>query len=276
MTEYLAENGYGKLGGRDSICVENACVSGNSAIGIAFRRIREGTWKRALAGAVDMRIQAHSLMGMHLLGALTIADVPPEEASRPFSKDRSGFVKGQGGALLVLESREEAESRGADILGVVAGFGQTSDGWRLTDGREDGSGIVRAMEGAMKDAGIEKEQVSYINAHGTSTVMNDALETLAIKKVFGSAAYRIPVSSLKSQIGHLNVACGAVEVAACVAMLRHQRVAPTINYRVPDPDCDLDYVPNIAREAKLDYVLNNNFGFGGQNSCLVIKGAHLS
>lgn len=275
ISAQLARRGHGSLPPSQVISTYNACASGNVAIGFAFERIRSGKWKRAIVGSVDLRCSAPYLMSFHLLDALTTAAVPPEKASRPFSADRSGFVKGEGGALLLLENLDEASRRNAKIRGVVSGFSATSDGWRLTDGREDGRGAIAAMELAIRDAELAKERISYINAHGTSTPMNDVLETRAIKAVFGDRSRDIPVSSLKSQIGHSAVGCGAQEAVACLLMLEAQRLAPTINLDNPDPACDLDYVPHVSRAAKLEYILSNSFGFGGQNSCLVFKGAHL-
>jgi 3-oxoacyl-[acyl-carrier-protein] synthase II len=252
------------------IAVNAACASGNQSIGVAFRRIRAGEWKRALVGAVDSRCNENNLMNFHLLGALTVAERPAREASRPFSLDRSGFVRAEGAASLILEERQAAEARGAKILGTVLGYGCATDAYRLTDERPDGLAVRRAMEDAIRDAGRLPREVSAISAHGTSTPMNDRLETEAIKEVFGDRAYQIPVTSLKSQTGHGGVAAGAFEAVASLLMLGQQRLAPTINYGPPDPDCDLDYVPNVARPAALETILSNNFGFGGQNTCLLL------
>lgn len=255
-----------------AIAVNNGCVSGNQAVGIAFHRIRSGQWKRAVVGGVEARCNDHNLMNFHLLGALSTIEGPG--ASQPFSKDRDGFVRGEGAATLILETREEAEARKATILGSVSGFSATSDAYRLTDGHPAGRGAVKAMELALQDAKCMKDDLSAISAHGTSTPLNDRLETAAIKQVFGARAYKIPVVSLKSQIGHPTVAAGAMEAIASLVMLREQRLAPTINFKNPDPECDLDYVPNVSRPAHLDVILSNNFGFGGQNSCLVFKRAN--
>jgi 3-oxoacyl-[acyl-carrier-protein] synthase II len=267
----VAAHGNGHVLDQQVIALNNACISSNQAIGIALHRVRAGEWRRVLVGGVDARCKPDNLMNFQMLGALTTADVPPGEASRPFSKDRSGFVRGEGAATLILESREAAEERGAEVLGVVAGYAATSDAYRLTDGRPDVKGAVRAMRNAIADAGIPKERVSAISAHGTSTAMNDSLETRAIKELFGNQAARIPVTALKSQVGHSTVAAGALEAVSCLVMLQDQRLAPTINYHEPDPDCDLDYVPCHAREAQLDAILSNNFGFGGQNGCVVFR-----
>ncbi len=273
LSRTLAEHGHPPVPERAQVAVNNACVSANQAIGIALRRIRAGEWTRALVGGVDARCNDHNLMNFLMLGALTTAEVPPREASRPFDRSRSGFVRGEGAATLVLESRQAAEARGAPILGVVAGYSSTSDAYRLTAGHAEGHAVRRAMEWAVEDAGMALAEVSAISAHGTSTRMNDSLETKGIKAAFGDQAYRIPVTSLKSQVGHSTVAAGALEAISCLLMLQDQRLAPTINYREPDPECDLDYVPNVARPARVDSILSNNFGFGGQNSCLLFRRA---
>lgn len=252
------------------VSVYNACASGNVAIGSALERIRTGEWDSAIAGAIDLRCSAPYLMSFHMLGALTVADLPAEQVSRPFTRSRAGFVKSEGAGLLLLEDLEMARARGAEILAEVHGYGVSADAYRLTDGRKDGRGAIRAMEMALKDAELDRSEVDYINAHGTSTLMNDLLETQAIKTFFGERAYKIPVSSLKSQVGHSSVGSGVVEAVASILMLKEQLIAPTINYSDPDPDCDLDYVPNQARPAKITRILSNSFGFGGQNACLVI------
>ncbi len=263
--------GLGEIPVRRQIAINSACASGNQAIGMAFERIRSGEWKRALAGGVDARCDASNLMNFHMLGALSTAEVEPATASRPFAGDRTGFIRGEGAATLLLEEYEAAKARGAKIYGEVVGYGNTSDAYRLTDGRDDGSCVIQAMSTAIKDAGLRPDQIDYVNAHGTSTKLNDRLETLATKSVFGDHAYKIPMSSLKSQIGHSTVAAGAIESVACLVMLRDQKLGPTINHHVKDPECDLDYVPNVARAAKVETILSNNFGFGGQNACLVFK-----
>ena len=273
LAEYAEKRGHGKIPSQRVISVNSACASGNHAIGIAFQMIKSGKWKRALAGGVDSGGWGSNLMNFNMLNALTTADRPAHEASRPFSKDRSGFVKAEAAATLVMESREAAERRGATILAEVTGFGLTSDAFRLTDGRDDARCVSRAMEDAIKESGITKDQIDYINAHGTSTPLNDRVETFAIKQTFGEQAYKIPVSSLKGQTGHSTVAAGALEAIACVLMLQRQKLAPTVNLTIPDPDCDLDYVPNVARDANIRYALSNNLGFGGQNAMLVFKRA---
>ncbi len=271
MVERLKKRGHGDVSFRNLICVNTACAAGSQAIGIAYRYLQSGRMKRCLVTAVDAGAWESQLMNFHLLHTLMTEEVPAPTASRPFSASRGGFVKGEAAAALLLETRESAEMRGAEILAEVSGYAFNNDAYRLTDGREDNLCVVRAMEGAIADAGITPEDIDYINAHGTATEQNDRLETQAIKKVFGERAYSIPVSSLKSQVGHPTVAAGAVEAVACILMLQRQRVAPTINLTDPDPECDLDYVPEGARDVNLRYVLSNSFGFGGQNACLVFK-----
>ena len=263
--------GFNKVAENNVISVNSACATGNQTIGIAYQGLKAGRWDRCIVGGVDARCEPSNFLNFFLLGALTTAEVPPETASRPFAKDRSGFVRGEGAAVLVLETREAAEARGAKILGVVSGYGCTSDAFRLTDGRDDGSSVVEAMTNALKTAQVPVEKIDYINAHGTSTPLNDRLETLAIKKVFGEKAYKTPISSIKSQIGHSTIAASSIEAIACVLMLKNQKVSPTINYHVQDPECDLDYVPNVSREMKVTHILSNSFGFGGQNTCTVIS-----
>jgi 3-oxoacyl-[acyl-carrier-protein] synthase II len=256
----------------NTIAINNGCVSSNQAIGVAFRRIRSGAWSRAVVGGVESRCTDYNLMDFHLLGALTTQE--GNDASRPFSGDRSGFVRGEGAATLILESEEAAAARGAIPLGYVSGYAATSDAYRLTDGHPGCRGAIRAIEACLESAYMGREQVDAISAHGTSTPMNDRLETLAIKSVFGHRSHTIPVTSLKSQVGHSTVAAGALEAVACLIMLEAQRLAPTINYSCADPDCDLDYVPNVSRAANLETILSNNFGFGGQNACLIFQRIH--
>lgn len=272
IRDWLVSQKQSRVHEGNLICVNSACASGNQAIGDAMQRIRSGEWRRVIVGGVDSRCNAANLMNFHMLGALCTEDIEPHLASRPFSKDRSGFVRSEGAATLILESRGNAESRGAEIFGIISGYAMTSDAYRLTDGRDDGLCVKQAMARAVTDAKLNLDQIDAISAHGTSTPLNDRLETLAIKEVFGDLANRIPVTSLKSQLGHTTVAAGAIEAVACLLMIKHRKLAPTINYHHPDPECDLDYVPNHARSvSKLDHILSNNFGFGGQNTCLVIS-----
>lgn len=271
----LESRGHGRLPDRSCIALSSACASGNQAIGLASQRIRQGLWRRALVGGVDARVMMMNLMSFHLLSALAVEDCPPEKASRPFSSDRMGFVRSEGAASLVLEDRAAAEARGAEILARVTGYAHTTDAFHFTEGREDGSAVVAAMAGALREAGAEPETVDLISAHGTSTVLNDRLETAAIKRLFGEVAYRVPITALKSQIGHSTVAAGAIEAVSVLVMLRAQRIAPTLNYRqdAVDPWCDLDYVPNVSREGRVRRVLSNSFGFGGHNTALVLEAA---
>lgn len=274
LMRMIAErHGHGPIDGRNVVSLNNACVTSNQAIGTAFQRVRSGKWQRVLTGAVYTRCTDSELMNFHMLGTLTTAPGKPSEASRPFSKDRSGFVLGEGAATLLIETRESAEARGAVILGVISGYSTTSDAYRVTDGRPDGKAAAKAMSNALADAALEQGQISAISAHGTSTAMNDRVETAAIKQALGDTAYQVPTISLKSQVGHSVIAAGALEAIACVLMLSQQKLAPTINYREKDPDCDLDYVPNQARPAVVQRILSNNFGFGGQNATVIFEQA---
>ena len=253
------------------ICINSACASGNQAIGDAMQRIRSGEWTRAIVGGVDSRCTPSNLMNFHMLGALCSEDVAPEKASRPFSKDRAGFVRSEGAATLVLETRAAANARGAKIYGVISGYSMTSDAYRLTDGRDDVLCVKQAMLDAISDAGLSPSDIDGISAHGTSTPLNDKLETRAIKAVFPEEGRLIPITSLKSQIGHSTVAAGAIEAVACLLMLEAKTLAPTINFTPGDEECDLDYVPDHSRPHEMKHMLSNNFGFGGQNTCLVIS-----
>jgi 3-oxoacyl-[acyl-carrier-protein] synthase II len=268
----VEQRGHGPIDTHNLIAISNACVSGNQAIGLAFHRIRQGMWGRVLVGAVYGMCTPSELMNFHLLSTLATGDGPPSQMSRPFSGDRSGFVLGEGAATLVLEAYELAKARGAEILGAVTGYASTTDAYRITDGKPDGCAASQAMRSAIRDAGLHADEIDAISAHGTSTRLNDKVETIAIKAALGKRAYEVPVVSLKSQTGHSIIAAGAQEAVASLLMLSNQKVAPTINYRVPDPECDLDYVPNSARPSKLRTVLSNSFGFGGQNACVVFEG----
>jgi 3-oxoacyl-[acyl-carrier-protein] synthase II len=207
--------------------------------------------------------------GFNLLTALSASRGDPRKASRPFDLNRDGFVLGEGAAMLVLEEREHALKRGANVYAEVTGYGSTADAFRITDSHHEGRGAIACIREALKDGGMSPDQIGYINAHGTSTQVNDKTETLAIKKVFGERAYSIPVSSTKSMMGHMIAAAGAVELIVCVMAMRQGVLPPTINYETPDPECDLDYVPNQARQAKVRHALSNSFGFGGQNISLI-------
>lgn len=271
VREIVERHGHGPVTDRDLISISNACVSSNQAIGMAFQRIRHGQWTRAVVGACYSRCTPSEYMNFQLIRTLAGGQFPAIASSRPFSADRSGFVLGEGAATLVLEDRDSAEHRGAAILGEIIGYATTSDAYKMTDGRPDASCATRAIEAAIHDAGLRGEQIDAISAHGTSTRLNDKLETLAIKQALGEAAKRIPVTSLKSQTGHSLIAAGALEAIASLLMLKEQKLAPTINYKEPDPECDLDYVPNQARNASLERILSNSFGFGGQNACVVLQ-----
>ncbi len=254
-----------------SSTITTACTSGTQAIGDAVRLIRAGEADVVLAGGTDAPVNPVSVLGFSLLGTLSTRNDAPERASRPFDRDRDGFVIGEGAAVLVLEREAFARGRGATVLAEVAGYAATCDAYRITDERPDASGAVSAMSGALRSAGLDSSDVDYVNAHGTSTEMNDRVETRALHDVLGCHARDAAVSSIKSMTGHLLAAAGALEAAACVVSIAEGFVPPTINHDTPDPCCDLDYVPNQARETRVDVALSNSFGFGGQNACLVIK-----
>lgn len=224
-----------------------------------------------VTGGSEAAITRLSLAGFTSAGALSTNNDNPKGASRPFDLNRDGFVMGEGSGILVLEELEHAKSRGAKIYAEIVGFGGSGDAYHMTSPDPEGDGAARAMRRAIADAAIEPEQISYINAHGTSTAANDKLETKAIKRVFGEAAYRIPVSSTKSMTGHLLGAAGGIEAIISVLALKEGIIPPTINYQTSDPECDLDYVPNQARRSQLEYVLSNSLGFGGHNACLVFR-----
>ena len=249
--------------------INSACASGSDAIGHALNLIRLGQAEILLAGGCEATVTPVSMAAMAVVGALSRRNDDPQGASRPFDADRDGFVMGEGAALLVLESEEHARRRDATILAEVAGAGWTFDASDET--APDVDGQARAMARALQDAEISPADIDYINAHGTSTQLNDKTETAAIKKVFGERAYRIPASSNKSMVGHLAAAAGAAEAVATVLTLRDQILPPTINYRTPDPECDLDYVPNEARPHQVNVCISNSFGMGGQNACLVLR-----
>jgi beta-ketoacyl-acyl-carrier-protein synthase II len=249
-----------------------ACAAGTQALGEAAEVIRRGGANVMIAGGAEAGICEIGLGGFSTIHALsTSSNEAPEKASRPFDANRDGFVPAEGSGLLVLEDLEHALNRGANIIGELAGWGVTSDAHHLVHPPEDGAGAVRAMWMALDDAGIGPEVVDYINAHGTSTPVNDAAETRAIKTVFGEHAALTPISSTKSMIGHSLGASGGLEAIAAIRTIRDGVIHPTINYENPDPACDLDYVPNVAREADVNTVLSNSFGFGGQNACVVLR-----
>ena len=251
--------------------VITACAAGTQAIGEATEVIRRGKADVMVAGGTEATISEIGLAAFCALRALSTRNHEPARASRPFDKDRDGFVAAEGAGILVLESLDHALARGATILAEITGYGVSADAYHVVAPDAEGSGAARCMKLALADAHISPAQVDYINAHGTSTPLNDMTETLAIKRVFGEAAYSIPISSTKSMIGHLLGAAGGVEAVACVKTLLDGIIHPTINYETPDPQCDLDYVPNTARRLPVRTVLSNSFGFGGQNACLVFQ-----
>jgi 3-oxoacyl-[acyl-carrier-protein] synthase II len=251
--------------------VVSACASGAHAIGTAFRILQRGDADVMLAGGAEAAVTPMTLAGFSSMKALSTRNDDPARASRPFDKDRDGFVLSEGSGMLVFETIEHALGRNADILAEIAGFGATADAYHMTAPAPGGEGAARAMRLALSDAGVNPEDVSYINAHGTSTLHNDRLETAAIKTVFGEHAYGIPVSSTKSMIGHLLGAAGGVELVACVMSIRDGVIHATVNHEVPDEECDLDYVPGSARKADLSTVVSNSLGFGGHNASIVLK-----
>ena len=251
--------------------VITACAASNQAIGEALEVLRRGVADVMLTGGTEAGISQLGLGGFSVMKALSTKNDEPEKASRPFDARRDGFVPAEGAAVLVLENLEHALERGANILCEVAGFGCSSDAYHLVHPDESCDSSIAAMRLALDDASVSVDAVDYINAHGTSTPLNDAVESKAIKELFGEEAYKIPVSSTKSMIGHSLGAAGALEAVACIGAITEGSIHPTINYEYPDPECDLDYVPNQAREKDVKVALSNAFGFGGQNSCLVFK-----
>ena len=246
-----------------------ACAASSQAIGEALELVRRGEADVMLSGGTHSMIHPFGVTGFNLLTALSTRNDEPRRASRPFDNERDGFVLGEGAAMVVLEELEHAKRRGARIHGELLGYGSTADAYRITDTHPEGRGAASCIRRALADAGLGLDDIHYITAHGTSTSVNDQVETLAIKTVFGEQAYRIPVSSTKSMMGHLIAAAGATELIVCLLAIRDGVLPPTINYEYPDPDCDLDYVPNKAREARCDRTLSNSFGFGGQNISLI-------
>lgn len=268
----VAENLSVRFGTKGSpVAISTACASGATAIQLAVEAIRRGETDAALCIGTDASVNPESLIRFSLLSALSTRNDEPEKASRPFSKDRDGFVMSEGAAALVLESLAAATARGARILGVVEGCGERADSFHRTRSNPDGRPIIACLRNALDDAGIEPDQVDYINAHGTSTPENDKMEWLGVSTVFGARAGSIPISSNKSMIGHTLTAAGTVEAVVSLLTLRHQRIPPTINYVTPDAALPVDCVPNVARNAVMTRAISNSFGFGGQNLCLVLK-----
>lgn len=251
-----------------------ACAASSQAIGEATEIIRRGEADVMLAGGTHSMIHPFGVTGFSLLTALSKNNGDPTKASRPFDRLRDGFVLGEGSAMIILEELEHARKRGAHIYGEILGYGSTADAYRITDIHPEGRGAIGCMTAALKNAGLNPEQINYVNAHGTSTSVNDRVETRACREVFGANAMKVPVSSTKSMMGHLIAAAGVTELIVCLMAIRDQVLPPTINYENPDPDCDLDYVPNVARPAKIEYALNNSFGFGGQNITVIAGKFH--
>jgi len=256
--------------GPNANCIA-ACASSSQAIGEAAEMIRTGEVDIMLAGGAHSMIHPFGISGFHRLSALSQRNDDPAHAVRPFDRDRDGFVVGEGAAMVVLESLEHAQRRGAEIWAELTGYGSAQDAFRITDAHPDGRGAATCMSLALKDADLRADEISYVNAHGTGTVLNDKVETLAIKRVFGDDAYHVPISSTKSMLGHFTTAGGAIELVVSIMAIRSGVLPPTINYHTADPECDLDYVPNIARETVCRHVLSNSFGFGGQNVALVVS-----
>jgi 3-oxoacyl-[acyl-carrier-protein] synthase II len=266
--EHLADY-FGTEG--SPISLTTACASGATAIQLGVETIRRGDCTAALAIGADTSVTPESVVRFTLLSALSAQNDPPEQASKPFSKNRDGFVLAEGAAALVLESLEHARARGAKILGIVQGCGEKSDNFHRTRSSPNGRPIIGCMQNAFADAGITPDEVDYINAHGTSTPENDKMEHTGLAAVFGERAHKVPISSNKSMIGHTLTAAGAVEAVVTLLTIQHQRIPPTINLRVPDPAIPLDVVPNVARDARVKTAISNSFGFGGQNVCLVLS-----
>ncbi len=265
LSRFIGAQGY-------SSTAVTACAASNQAIGEAFNVIRSGMADVMFTGGAEAGISELGLGGFAVMKALTTQNAEPAKASRPFDSTRDGFIPAEGSGIIVMEELEHAIKRGARILAEVKGFGCTSDASHLVQPKEDGSAAARAIEIALEDSGIRKKDVDYINAHGTSTPLNDLVETKAIKRAFGEHAYQIPISSTKSMIGHSLGASGSLEAVVCINSITSNMIHPTINYEYPDPECDLDYVPNVARSAPVNVVLSNAFGFGGQNACVVFSG----
>lgn len=254
-----------------NFCATSACSSGADAVGEACEVIKRGDARVMLAGGAEAAITPIGIAGFNSAGALSRRNDEPQKASRPFDAERDGFVMGEGAAVLVLESLPHALKHNANILAEVVAYGATSDAYHITKPSTKGEGGAKAMQVALKKAAMQPAEIEYINAHGTSTTINDRCETMAIKTVFGDYAYHVPISSTKSMMGHLIGAAGAIEAIICVLAIQHGVIPPTINLTHPDPECDLDYVPNTARQKKVRTALSNSFGFGGHNSVLIFR-----
>jgi len=264
VSRYTGAHGYNST-------ATTACAASNQALGDAMAVIQRGTADVMIAGGTEAGISLLGLSGFAVMRALSTRNDDPQKASRPFDSGRDGFIPSEGSVIMILESLEHARARGANILVELAGFGSTSDAGHPVQPEENGTSAAAAMQLALADAGVALDQVDYINAHGTSTPLNDTLETVAIKRLFGDLAYNIPISSTKSMIGHSLGAAGSLDAAACVKTITEGMIHPTANYETPDPTCDLDYVPNQARIKDVNVALSNAFGFGGQNACLVFR-----
>jgi 3-oxoacyl-[acyl-carrier-protein] synthase II len=254
-----------------NMCHTSACSSGSDAIGAAYEFIKHGDARVMIAGGAESFINPLGITAFSSLKALSTRNDAPPKASRPFDRNRDGFVVSEGAVVLILESAEHALRRGANILAEIVGYGATADAFHVTQPLENGEGAAKAMLMAMRRGGVKPEEINYINAHGTSTPLNDVMETKAIKAAFGELAYKIPISSTKSMTGHLIGCAGAIEPAICIMTILNGVIPPTINYENPDPECDLDYVPNVARKAEVKTALTNSFGFGGHNSVLILR-----
>lgn len=272
----IADNAAGTIAIRLGVRGPNAafvtaCATGSNAIGEAAEMIRRGAADVMLAGGAEASIVSLAMAGLNVMTALSTRNEDPQAASRPFDKDRDGFVMGEGAAILILESLEHALARGANILCELSGYGTTDDAYHISAPAKNGAGAALCMQLALRDAGLQPSEIDYINAHGTSTPLNDKSETAAIKTVFGEHAYQLPISSTKSMTGHLLGASGAVEAALCAKIFQHGILPATINYTTPDPECDLDYVPNTPRQAAPRHIMSNSFGFGGHNATLIFS-----
>ncbi len=260
---------YGTRG--PNLCLTTACAAGTHAVGEAFRSIVNDECDVAITGGSESVICPLAVGGFHAMKALSTRNEQPEKASRPFERDRDGFIISEGAGVLILEELEHAKARGATIYAEVAGYGLSGDGYHMAAPPEDGNGAVRCMRMALKDAGMKPEEVDYVNAHGTSTPLNDVVETRAIKTAFGDHAYKLAISSTKSMTGHMLGGAGGIESVFTALAIKHQIAPPTMNLENPDPECDLDYVPNQAREMKIRAAMSNSFGFGGTNAVLIMK-----
>jgi 3-oxoacyl-[acyl-carrier-protein] synthase II len=254
-----------------NVAIETACAAGTHAVGDAFKLIQRGTADAMIAGGVESTVTPLAISGFNAMRALSTRNDEPERASRPFDRDRDGFVLSEGSGILILEALDYALERGAPIHAEIIGYGLTGDAFHISAPAPEGEGMARCMQMALDDGAVAPEEVQYINAHGTSTDLNDSFETQAIKKVFGEHSYKLAVSSTKSMTGHLLGGAGGAESVFTVLTMKHGIIPPTINYENPDPECDLDYVPNVAREAKVEIALSNSFGFGGTNAALLFR-----